>query len=135
MRNRRSALLSRTHFDSDRCKRSRRTVEAAGRNAESDVSQAGNNRSAGRINGFDCDYGRKNAREKGVERAALVGVVAVVITVMMSSPGAALMMHLPMLDVGGDRVGEGSRARQRRRNHACKLGDQEQGDQYMDEAT
>jgi hypothetical protein len=90
------APRQRTHFDSDRSKRSRRTVEAARVNAKAYISHAGGKPFTDDFRGLNRDRRRKQAREERVQRAAVIGAVSARIAVMACASWAILVMGVLM---------------------------------------
>lgn len=116
----------------DRCKRSWRSIEAAGVDAQAEVTQRGNNLLPRSIQGFDLDRAGKDAREKGVQRAAIVPVL---IAMMRSGRRINLTVRMLMMLVRLDCHRKGRCSGQRRRYNPRELGDQEQANQHADKAS
>jgi hypothetical protein len=135
MQNRRSAPRLRTHFDSDHRKRSWRTIEPARRNIKDNISQARTKPLTEDPHGLDRDQGRKNAGKKGMQGAAVVGVISVPTALMIGVSRATLIMRMLMMYVRSHGIREGLRARQWRGHDARELGSYEQRNEDADKAT
>jgi hypothetical protein len=92
---------------------SRRTIESPGRNTKADISQVGGKPLTDDIHYLDRNQGRKNAREKSMQRAAVISAVSVLVTVMMESSLATVVIAVVTMYVRSDCSRETLRARQR----------------------
>jgi len=81
---------------------------------------------------LDRDGRRKNASEKGMQRAATVGMVCALIAVMVRACIAVVIMRMLVIGVEGDSSCEGFGADLRWRDNARELGENESGHQHMD---
>jgi hypothetical protein len=124
----------RTHFDSDHSKRSWRAIKSARGNTKADISHGGGQPLTDDIHGLDRNHGREYAREKGMQRAAVISVVSALVTVMMESSLTTMVIGVVVMDVRSDCGRDTLRADQRRRHEARKLGHHKQRDQQTDKA-
>jgi hypothetical protein len=92
---------------------SRRTIESPGRNTKADFSQVGGKPLTDDIHCLDRNQGGKNAREKSMQRAAAISAVSVLVTVMMESSLATVVIAVVTMHVRSDCSRETLRARQR----------------------
>jgi hypothetical protein len=133
MRNQTSApqRLQRAQPDSDRRKKSWRTVQAARVDTQAEIIQFGDNPQPGSIPGFDLDRGGEDACEKRVQRTAINPIL---MAMMGNRSRIHPTMHMLMLLVRRDRHLKARRIGQRRRHDPRELGDQEQANQHADKA-
>ena len=107
---------------------------------ERDVGHSRTQRLAGDDGIVDCRRGGKNAGKERVQRAAIIGVIgacasvrmcACVVTMTVSAMATGLKT-VGLVVTGMPKDGAGSRVglRERRRDNARELGDQEQSDQH-----
>jgi hypothetical protein len=101
----------RTQFDSDHVHRSWRTIEAVEINANATVGEMRRKRLTVGFTDLDGNNRRKNAGEKGMQRAAVVGAVRALIAVMVRGFAVVMMRVAVGVEAGGS--GEGFSARQR----------------------
>lgn len=85
--------------------------------------------------GLDRDHRRKNAGKKSVQPATVVSAVPSLVTVVMESSLAALIMGVVVVGLKSDGGWDALRVSKRRRHNARELGDQEQGDQHANKTS
>jgi hypothetical protein len=108
--------------------RSWRTVETAGRDADS-LGIGGNNKGpADEVAACNLDDWWENARKVGMQSAAAIGRVPVMM-MRMGFRAVSVIVGVLVRAMGMDRIRNRLLVCQRRRYHARELGDQEQGDQ------
>jgi hypothetical protein len=127
--NRRSAPPQRTHFDWESAQRSGGTVETGGRNAGATLVGLGHEWLAGSIRSIDRNRHRKNTREKGVQRAAAVANI----TVMVRGLSLPVILRV-VVDVCGCSGRGRMRIGRCHRYHSRKLRGQKRRDQQPNKA-
>jgi hypothetical protein len=122
----------RTHVDSDHVQRSWRAIEPAQIGANADIGEMRHEPLTVGFPDIDRDDGRKNTGEKGMQRAATVGVVSVLIALMVCASIPVVVMRMLVIGVESGSSCEGLRAGERKRDDARELGENKQGHQHMD---
>lgn len=112
--------------------RSWRTIEPAQIGANADIGEMRHKPLTVGFPDIDRDDRRKNAGEKGMQRAATVGVVCALIALMVRASIPVVMMRMLVIGAESGSSCEGLRAGQRRRDDARELGENKHGHQHMD---